>query len=515
MAQENKVTQAPTKIPNSNFSIEELRDWYNQNQKTIELFAKTNNAIKNLRDVTKSSSKSITNFSKDKLRNYFKNISSNENNLRNLSIYLYYRSQIYYRLIKYNSNMFCLDARSVIPQFDPLGDIDKDKILKSYYDTLNILNKMNLQYEFLKIYTICFREDVFYGCVYFDEKAKNAGNSFFVLPLPAEYCKISGTYQTGDFAFSMNMTYFQQRQELIEYWGSPFKEMWNEYQKDTTNGKWQLVPDKYAICLKARPEDWDLVVPVFSGLLNAIISLLDQEDIQAVADEQQIYKLITATIPLLKNSDSPDDWAVDIDTSIDYYNKLCDSLPNYIGAAITPIPLDVLTFGDDQTTDVNKVQNATKTVLNTAGGAQILNSATISGTTSVMAALKADTEFAISMLLPQTEAWVNRFMSYYVTNPSKVKFHEISVYTKKEFRDALLEDDQYGLSSKLAVGTLNGFSELDTILLNILENDLLGINFTPVQSTHTTSNKDSGGQTKSETELTDDGEASIDKRDNA
>lgn len=42
-------------------------------------------------------------------------------------------------------------------------------MLKSYQDTINTLDKMNLQYEMLKLNTICFREDAAYGCVYYDE----------------------------------------------------------------------------------------------------------------------------------------------------------------------------------------------------------------------------------------------------------------------------------------------------------------------------------------------------------
>ena len=47
-----------------------------------------------------------------------------------------------------------------------------------------------------------------------------------------------------------------------------------------------------------------------------------------------------------------------------------------------------------QTTDTTKVQKATKEVLNTSGGAQILNSSSISGAEAFRAATKADTELA-------------------------------------------------------------------------------------------------------------------------
>lgn len=113
-------------------------------KKVIENYAKAENAIRKLRDVNKSTTgRTINSFNKDSLRSYLQNISSNEKNLRNLSRYLYYRSQVYFRLIYYNSNMFCLDARSVIPEYNVSEENDKEAMLKSYGDTLNALDKMS------------------------------------------------------------------------------------------------------------------------------------------------------------------------------------------------------------------------------------------------------------------------------------------------------------------------------------------------------------------------------------
>lgn len=489
-----------------------MQQWYEKNKNRLERYAKANDSLMNLRDVTKNSTKTINSFSKETLRLYLKNVGSNEKNLRNLSRYLYYRSQVYYRLIMYNANMFDLSARSVIPQYSLTEDNNKEDILKSYYDTLHILDKLNLQYEFLKAYTTCFREDVFYGSVYFDEKAKTS-QSMFILPIDPDYCKIQGVYQTGDFAFAMDMSYFRNKQDMLEYWGEPFLSMYKNYEKDKV--KWQTMPEKYAVCLKARAEDWETVVPVFSGMLNSLINLIDLEDIQAIADEQQIYKLIWLEMETLGTE--PDDWKVDPDIMIKYFNRMTEeALPDYTSAAIVPGKLNTVSFENDQAADTSKIEKATETVLNTSGGAQILNSASISGTTAFKASMKSDTEFAVSMLLSQTEAWLNRFLSYYVKKPAKVKFFEVSSYTKEEFRKSLLETATYGLPNKLALNCLNGFSELDTLALNFLEEECLSLTdkFIPLRSSHTTSSdKNSGGQEKSENELTDNGELSKEKRD--
>lgn len=496
-------------------SATEMREWYEKNKTRLDNYDLANDALLNLRNLNKNTVyTTINNFNKEQLREYLKNVSSNEVNLRNLSRYLYYRSQVYYRLIAYNANMFCLDARSVIPSYSFVDKNDKKKILKSYDDTLKALDKMNLQYEFLKAYMTCFREDVFYGCYYFNPESESK-TSFFILPLPADYCRIAGVYEDGSFAFAMNTDYFKKNKDLLELWGEPFQSLVKNAEKQGES-KWQIVPPEYGICLKAHAEDWETIVPVFSGLLNSLINLLDLEDIQSIADEQEIYKMVWMELETLQGADEPNDWKVDPNLTLPYWNRMVDeALPDYTSSAIIPGKLQTISFDNDKATDTNKVQKSTETVLNTSGGAQILNSSTISGTTAFLAALRSDTEFAISMLLPQTQSIVNRILANYVDDPSFVKFLELSVYTKDAYKESILKDNTYGLAPKLLVNTLNGFSERETMSLDFLERECLKLNFQPVQSSHTTSNteKESGGQTKSVTEITDDGEASQDKRD--
>lgn len=505
-------TKVAAPSQNSQPTAAEVREWYEKNKNN---FAVASDALKQLRDVTKiTGNRTISAFNKESLRGYLQNIASNEQNLRNLSRYLFYRCHAYYRLILYNATMFCLDARAVIPSYDLTKNNDKKKILKSYNTTLHILENMNLQYEFLKVYVTNFREDVYYGCCYYDD------TGMFFLPLDPDYCRISGIYQTGDFAFSMDMTYFRSRQDMLEFLGEPFQSMWDAYQAGGNSARWQPMPDEYCVCLKARPEDWETAIPVFSGLLNSIINLIDLEDIQAVADAQEIYKMIWMELETITGTNNVDDWKVNPSLVIDYFNRMIDeALPDYISAAIIPGKLNTITFDNDKATDTNKISKSTETLFNSSGGAQILNSSTISGSTAFNAAVKADTEFAISFLLPQTQAWVNRFLSYQISNPSKVKFFEVSTYTLDGFKESILKDAQHGLPVKLILGSLEGLSALDVMSLNYLEEECLDISekFIPLSSSYTqsSSSPEGGAPTKSDTGISDDGEASRDKADAA
>ena len=462
-----KKASASSDTSNKKLTVAEQKQLiqdYEKAQAKIEKYEEAEREIHRLRDVNRSQTKTINVFNKETFRRYMQNLGANESNLRNLSWYLFYRSMTYMRLVHFYANMFYLNARSVIPQYNLIKDVDVNKTLKSYQETLDWIERMHLQQEFYNIYLTCFIQDVFYGIYLIDE------TGVFIWQIPANYARIDGKYMSGDFAISMDVTYLRSRQELLEYIPEPFQAMWNEYER--TGIKWQPVPDEYAICLKYRYEDYETVLPPFLAAFNALINLADLEDIQAIADEQEIYKMIWLQMETI--GEDVDDWKVNPDLMIKYFQRMInEALPDYISAAIVPGKLDSISFDDQTAGDTTKVSNATKSVLNTTGGAEILNGETISGTEAFHYSQIANTEFAISSLLPQTQAFVNRQLSYLCSNPCIVKFMPVSVYTRQQYKEDMLKAGQYSLPTKLAYMTLNGFSEKDTLAMLFLENEVL------------------------------------------
>lgn len=219
------------------------------------------------------------------------------------------------------------------------------------------------------------------------------------------------------------------------------------------------------------------------------------------------------------NNNMPNDFKVDPEqVTIPYWNRMVDeALPDYTSAAIIPGKLNTISFDNDQTTDVNKIEKSTQALFNSSGGSQILNSSTASGTTAVNAMNRSDAEYAFSMLLPQIEMIVNRILYLHLDNACRVKFFPVSPNEKQSFKDSILKDNTYGLAPKLLVNSINGFSEKETMALNFLESEVLDLHFTPVQSTHTTngSELEDSKPTLSDGEISDEGEASRDKKDRA
>ena len=405
--------------------------------------------------------------------------------------------------------MFCLYARSVIPNYDMSKTNNPNKVLKSFQESVDELDKMRLQQEFYPIIVTNFVQDVSYNVWIEDD------DGVFVLPWPADYARITGKYMTGEFAYAIDCSYLRGHQELIEYFPEVFEQLYRDY--ESTREKWQPMPEEFSLCTKYRSEDIETALGPLMPMANSIINLLDLEDIQAVAAEQEIYKLIWYELETLDGTDIPDDWRVDVDLAVQYFNKMVDeAIPPNMSAAIVPGKLNEISFPDNAASDTTKVAKATETVLNTAGGAELLNGATINNTYAFRMASIANSEYAISSLLPQIQSWVNHRLQLTLGDPCKVKFFPVTVYTKEQYKEELLTSGSNGLPVKLAYNTLNGFSEKDTIALNFLEEQVLhlGETLVPWSTSYTQSDKEEVGRPETpDSELTDSGDRTRDTAD--
>lgn len=489
-------------------SAEEMRQFYEK----WSGYAKSKEvALRRLKQDEKTITRIESIYSKETLRTLMKKPLANYKRLRELSRFLYYRSMVYRRLIHFNANMIDTNYYSIIPMIDFNKSYNPETVKKDYFEVAKYLSKMNLPLEFLKVYIVCWREDTFYGVSYADDDG-----SFFILPLNPDFCSVIGQYTDGNLAFSMNMTFFDTNSELAELWGEPFTSMYKAYLNDRTNGKWQEVPIEYSVCLKMNIDEWEYPIPPYVNLFNSLINLEDLNEIMAVADEEKIYKMIALKMPLLKGSNKPNDFAVDEDVAELYYEEMADKLPDYANAALLPgLEHDVISFDRNASTDVSEVEKATKALLNTSGGAQILNSATVSNSVAWNGAIRSDEDYALSSLLPQTQNWINRHIDLKLGKPVKVKMLEVTKYTRDSFKDSIRQDATYGVPTKFMINTLNGFNPYETMCLNIFEEDIMHLSevFVPLQNSHSMDTGSIGSGTKEilpDTEITDAGERSRD-----
>ena len=179
----------------------EIKKWYEENRIAIEKYTRAKDGAEILRDVTQVvTPPSVQTIDKEELRAWFRSIGANEKNLRKTARYLYYRSNIFFRLVNWYATMFELNARKVTPTYSMIKDNDSNKFLKQYSDTLDALDILNLQNNMLEALVNVFIEDVYFGLIFKDETG-----SFFYRLDPDE-CLIDGKYYTGNYSFSIDMS---------------------------------------------------------------------------------------------------------------------------------------------------------------------------------------------------------------------------------------------------------------------------------------------------------------------
>lgn len=506
--------------PSGQKSIQEIKEFDMQFQRRQELFASAKNAIQFL-DLTKTETRTFNSFSKETLRNYMRNPKANESNLRNLSKFLYRLSHPYRRLVTYNAEMIDLSAVSVIPNINLAEDNNQEDVLKNYYETLSVMEKMDLASEIYKCALIAWREDTFYGYVYYDE---NEG--MYIMPLDGEYCRVSSTNYDGTFNFAYDFSYFRRHTECLEYWDKEFSQKYKKYQSDN-NLRWQELDPAKTICLKVNVDDPTMCIPPMIALFEQLIDLCDLSALQNVRDELSAYMLLVARLEHMQGSTDPDDFSVDIETAIQYFNKLSESLPDCVNAVLSPVQIDAITFKDNNDTENNDmIARSMENIFATSGGYQVLGSKQ-SGTSIFNAQILSDTLNALKPLLPQIEQWHNRYLSYLMGDEhARVKYLMCSPYTKQSFKEALLKDAQYGVPVKMAVAALDGFTPMETLAMSYLENDCLKLHevWRPLQSSFTgnsgniaegTDPIEGGAPKKDATALTDEGTETREKEKNA
>lgn len=461
----------------------------------IEMFKKAQDtALKKLRDLNRRTTTNVSAIDKEELKKWIRNVGANEKQLRNTARYLYYRSNIYFRLVNWYANMFCLDCRKVTPKYDLTkenGESSIKEVLRSYNNTLDCLERLNLQGNMLEALITVFREDVYYGLLL------QSDDGAFFYQLDPDECAIDGKYYCGCYGFAVDMSKWRngQKQQLIEIIGEPLKSMYAEYEKDTVANKYVHVPAKYSVCFKFRTDTYNMNIPPFLPLFLQLAGLEDLVDIQAEADALSIYKLIYMPMEVLAGARNADDFAISPDLSLEYLQRMIDAgqIPENVGVGAVPgKELKTIDFEKSVDKDTNSVEISSNQVLQTAGGGAVINSNNITSTAAFMAWLKSETEFAISPLLPQIDGFCNLQLSYMMTKPCRVKHFECSVYTKDELAKQMMESCQYGYSNRLAYGTLIGVSEKEQLAQIYLETEVLKLQdkmIYPLASSFTTTNE--------------------------
>ena len=484
---------------------------FTEKLENMKQYAKAVDDILKLVDLTSSTTKTWTVFSKDSLRSYLQNpyAASSQNNLRNLSKFLYTLSFPLRRITNYFASLPDFSAYKVNLDFSLTEDNNEETLLKDYEDACRFVRKMNLKMNMFKLLVICWRE----GIVYFQPYQDDDG-TMLLMPLDSQYCKVSSVGYNNLLHVAFDFSFFNgQNSFYLEVWDPEYKKKYNAYQKDSSL-RWQELDTARAF--KIDLSDIDLIISPFASLFEALIDLVDLQALMNVKDSLDIYKLLVMKIPTL-NSKSPDDFALSLTTAMKFYKKALDTLPEEIGLILSPgMDVDSVSFDKNATTDTNAISDAYQNVMEETGVSQIFNSDRLTGSTSVKMSMLADALMATKGIMKQIEAFVNeRIQMEYPNSMAYIKFIEVTTYTKEDRIKTLKDASALGLPVKMEYLTLLGYDPLESMASDWLETKLgLAVDkfVHPLVSSYTQSGgSDTGGApTKDDGDLTDEGESTKD-----
>lgn len=476
-------------------------------------FSKMNKQDGLILDNPNNSRRSALSFKKptrEDITKYLKSPEQYSKELRNASIYLYEVSSQYRRLIEYFAKLYTFDY--VIVPYDIIpSKVNKKSFEKSYYTTINYLQQMNLKHEIVRINTICYREDVFYGYIREDK------NTFYIHQLSPDYCKITSVVDAC-FIYSFNFSYFDTYKDDLENYGDEFKKKYQAYQKDT-NLKWQQLDQEKQFCIKATESVYPSPILPFAGVLEYIYRILDYADLQQAREELENYKIIGLKIPFDQSSGETQ---LDLDLAKDFYKQLCSVLPASVGAFITPMDFKDISFERSNAADSDLTVNATKDFWNSAGVSAILFGEANNSST-VKVSIQADVAYAAG-LIRQIERNVNRILKYKSSTVRfKINVLPITLYNQQDMNSLYLKNAQAGIPCKSMVAASLGENPSDISGISYLENDFFNLaeNWKPLQTSYTQSAKSSesnGGRPTNEEKgetLTESGEATQKAESNA
>lgn len=489
---------------------------FTEQLENMKQYAKAVDDILKLVDLTSSTTKTWTIFSKDNLRSYLQNpySSSSQNSLRNLSKFLYTLSFPLRRIINYFASLPDFSAYKVNLDFSLVEKNNEKTLLKDYEDACKLVRRMNLEINMFKLLVIAWRE----GIVYFQPYQDKDG-TMLLMPLDSQYCKVGSIGYNNLLHVAFDFSFFNgQNSFYLDIWDPEYKKKYNSYQKDSSL-RWQELDTARAF--KIDLSDIDLIVSPFASLFEALIDLIDLQALMNVKDSLDIYKLLVMKIPTL-NSKSPDDFALSLTTAMKFYKKALETLPEEIGLILSPgMDVDSVSFDKNATTDTNAISDAYQNVMEETGISQIFDSSRLTGSTSVKMSMLSDAMMATKGIMKQIEAFVNeRIQMEYPNSMAYIKFIEVTTYTKEDRITQVEKAANAGMPVKLEYMTLLGYDPLESMASEWLETKLgLAVDkfIHPLVSSHTqSSTSDTGGAPTAEESgksLTDDGEASRDKRD--
>jgi len=465
------------------------------------------------RNVKASSNKSYTQYTKELIKTYIANPTSNIDTIREVSRFLVRNSMIYKKMIYYYATM-PLFLYS-ITQFNDLSKtISANKALKGYEEVLKRLNNFNMQKELYTVIATTLRDGIYCGFMYDNEE-----NGMFLMPLDPQYCRVYGKTQEGEWIVYFNAAYFAAGNNSIYVegvdgdgigvWDQCFVDGWNAYQDNRQNQWFRLTPEKTLCMIAGTDDEFETPLPYFLPLFVSLLDLIDLEQIIASKTELENYLLLVSKIPMIDGSEDVDDFAISLELARQFNSMLEQVVPDLIGVVYSPMDIEAVKFDKSNSTDdTDELSQSMNNLFNNAGISQLV---VAGGASTNSIGLNHAIENDMSNVwtyVSRLESWFNFYIKMNISEGYKFKYHQMTWYNRDSYISNMQSMATLGgnaLDYFVCVTAKTPYEVLNDIRFNALA---LNINqwLIPLQSSYTqsssaTSNK-GGAPTKSDDEIT-------------
>ena len=226
-----------------------------------------------------------------------------------------------------------------------------------------VVDGISIENTFPAILTYMF----IYGVTYVVTVKDTSSKTISTIKLPNKYCKMATLTQYGTYSFLFDFQYFDSlglsAAELEQIWDlypDDFKAMYDDYLKDRTNKRWQLIDPRYGVAFALNEN-------AFPTKLNAIFSIKQYDTYLANELErsnQQLLKIISHKMPTWE-----DKLVVGIEEMAELHSSMSKVLlrNSNVRLLTTFGDIDVKSIGEDQTKENKTLSNAYDAIYNNSG----------------------------------------------------------------------------------------------------------------------------------------------------
>lgn len=429
-------------------------------------------------------------FRVEDIKRMLENPSASEHQLRAFSNYLYDSNSLYKWFISILANM--ATWRWVL-SMDTFGVKRKPELLEKQYRQGAAY--ANLKYSALdlsKAFKTAIKEDWYFGYEMEED------NSYFLLKLDPNYCRVTNLFEDGIKGFQFNFAYFDDKRDrnskepknIIQSYPEEFKKGYAKYQR--TGEAWILLDPLKTVCWKLNYE-LEYGIPYFATIFEALNDVGFYKELNKQRAEIDSFLLLHQHIPV--DEQKVDKFAINLDIATGFDGLAQEILPEGVNMYTSPMKVTAVKT-ERSNNDKDNVKDAVEQAYSGAGLPLQLSNPTTAAALAL--AIKANEQVAYSFYR-QVEKTINFKMKYkFPTAKISSKLLDITYFNKEEIAKELLTAAQSGIVPPEHVASANGVNPYE--MLNNVDLEVNVLNITeklrPLQTSYTLTGEEGAGAPK-------------------